>query len=182
MSPPPVSLCFELYPPIVLVWIHSPLSQADQGQGWVRGVCLRGDLRGHQERRVGREGASAWCFLGPMTTAGARGDRGSPLGLSQLLSQGAGMLPTNSPWLRTAPKDSGSWQFWPACLRSGRACARSRERSHERLQAPEEATALSGTTPAEAGHQRRCYIPCPELRNPWSPRSHPPSPTPAVSC
>ena len=103
---------------------------------------------------MGREGASAWCFLGPVPMVGARGDRGSPLGLSQLLSQGAGMLPTNSPWLRTASKDSGSRQFWPACLRSGHACARSRERSHERLQAPEEATAMSGTTPAEAGHQQ----------------------------
>lgn len=102
---------------------------------------------------MGREGASAWCFLGPVTVVGARGDRGSPLGVSQLLSQGAGMLPTNSPWLRTAPKDSGSWQFWLACLRSGCACARSGDRSHERLQAPEEATTVSRMTPAEAGHQ-----------------------------
>lgn len=157
MSPPSISLCCGLYPPIVLLWIRSPLPQADQGQGWVRGVCLRGDLGGHQERRVGRERASAWCILGPVTVVGVRGDRGSPLGVSQLLSQGAGTLPTNSPWLRTAPKDSASRQFWPACLRSSPACAHSRKHSHERLQAPEEATAMSGTTPAEARHQQQCY-------------------------
>lgn len=157
MSPPPISLCCGLYPPIVLVWIRNPLPQADQGQGWVRGVCLRGDLRGHQERRAGRERASAQCLLGPVTVVGARGDCGSPLGVSQLLSQGARTLPTYSPWLRTAPKDSGSWQFWPACLRSGHACAPSRKRSRERLQAPEEATAVSRMMPAKAGHQQRCY-------------------------
>lgn len=66
-------------------------------------------------------------------------------------------LVLNSPWLRTAPKDSGSWQFWPACLRSGHACAPSRKHSRERLQAPEEATAVSRMMPAKAGHQQRCY-------------------------
>ena len=70
---------------------------------------------------MGREGASAWCFLGPVPMVGARGDRGSPLGLSQLLCQGAGMLPTNSSLVENCSQ--GQWFLAVlACLSALRPC------------------------------------------------------------